>query len=496
MFSYVISIIREKLPHQEIQGNAGMYLGVYEVIRNLIESGELENKLLMPPSRVLAERLGLSRSTLVKAYSLLIQNQYLESRQGSGTRVSWQPPPGKIKEDKQLRYPELSSFGKSFLENAGINHTEPSPMLGFTPGLPPVDVFPIGRWQKLTNEYWRTIQSSDLSYSISSGLDSLKRSLCKYLRLSRRIHCEPDQIVVVSGSLQSLFLLGSVLIEKGDKVVLENPTFPNVAKIFKSLRADILPVEADAHGMNLQKLNQHTGNGVKLIHCTPSSHYPLGGKMSLENRLSLISWAKENASFIIENDYEHEINNWQNQTESIFSLDSSSRTVFLGTFNRILHPSIRLGYMVLPPALIPAVKALQMQSHRFVPQSLQVVMTGFIEQNYIFQHVRKVVEVAAERRSVFDEIFSKAVKSKGFSIRPHAHAGFHLILDIPEEIKDDRELVADLHQKSIATHSLSQCYFNSESPQGLIIGFSCLGKGIMQQTIQRMASVLNAFPRG
>jgi len=490
MFSFAIELIQEKLSQRQSAGKGGLYIDLYESIRSLIENSMLPEGYLLPPSRILAERLGYSRSTIVKTYALLVQNQFIDSRQGSGNRVSGRQIEEVNDTSSSKQFPPISASGKSFLENSGSLLPSSTNALAFTPGLPPVDIFPIGQWQKLTNDYWRTIRSADLNYSISSGIDALKQSLCNYLRLSRRIVCSPEQIVVVSGSLQSLFLLGSVVVEKGDSVVLENPTFPNVASIFRSLQAKILPVEGNGNGMDVDSLEAYSGRGVKIIHCTPSNHYPIGGKMSLENRLKLIRWADDNAAFIIENDYEHEINNWQDHTDSIFSLDKSQRTVFLGTFNRILHPSIRLGYMVLPPALIPAVKALQMHSHRFVPQSLQVVMAGFIDRNYIFRHVRNVVEEAVERRKLFVENFQKQFNASDFVIKPASSAGFHLIVDVPSDGITDNQMVDSLSQRNIATHSLSRCYISGVPRQGLIIGYSCVGKTFMLQNIQRMAGAL------
>jgi GntR family transcriptional regulator/MocR family aminotransferase len=212
--------------------------------------------------------------------------------------------------------------------------------------------------------------------------------------------------------------------------------------------------------------------------------------MSLEKRLKLIRWAEENSAFIIENDYEHEINNWQNHSDSIFSLDTSNRTVFLGTFNRILHPSIRLGYMILPPKLIPAVKALQMHSHRFVPQSLQVVMTHFIDRNLIYRHVRRVIEEAVIRKQHFTDNFRKHFAEGNYAIGSGDSGGFHLLIDVPKSISSDAMLVESLEKKGIASHSLSQCYLDGEPRNGLIIGYSCVGKVIMSQHIQRMAGIL------
>jgi GntR family transcriptional regulator/MocR family aminotransferase len=293
--------------------------------------------------------------------------------------------------------------------------------------------------------------------------------------------------MIVSGSLQSLYLIGNVLIDKEDVVYLENPTFPNVISIFKSLRANVIPVEMDAEGLLVEKMEEIPGKKPKLVHVTPSNQYPLGGKMSLDRRNQLLDWANRNEALIIENDYEHEINNWQDPIASIFSLDRQQRTIYLGTFNRTLHPSIRLGYMILPPILLPAVKALQMHSHRFVPQSIQAVMTDFIRQNLIYKHLRNVVEEAADRKQLFLSLFEKHF-DESILIRMVDNSSFHLVAELNENT-DDQQLVSALEAKGIVTHALSKCYIGPDKKRGLILGYSCINRGFMAQFVARMAGV-------
>ncbi len=482
----------------------GIYLALYEAIKEAIDTGALPEHTAMPPTRLLMTVIGLSRSTVVKAYNLLAENQLLVAKQGSGFAVATLPKlPLKIEVDP-VTYPAISDLGQSFLHNIHLLNDTSAEGIAFTPGLPPLDVFPIGQWQKLSNMYWRNIRSADLNYSISSGIDSLKKCIANYLLLSRGITCDPGQIMIVSGSLQSLFLIGSVLINKGDMVCMENPTFPNVISIFKSLQADVVPIEVDNEGLIIDQINSDEHKAVKLIHTTPSNQYPLGGKMSKERRLKLLAWAHAHNAMIIENDYEHEINNWHDQVPSIYSLDAEQRTIYLGTFNRILHPSIRLGYMIVPPHLLPAVKALQMHSHRFVPQSIQVVMTDFMSQNLIYKHIRMAIEEAKERRALFLSLFQKHFDDQ-IQIRPVLTSSFHLVAELPAD-RHDEKLVAALDAKGIATHALSKCYFDHDDqyphdyleekltepqpkPQGLILGYSCINQAFMTPTVQKMAGV-------
>lgn len=466
---------------------AGSFL-LYTVIRQLIEQGQIPFEVKLPPTRFLSEGLGIARSTVVKAYDLLVENRYITASQGSGYQVIYERREILKPTETPAGFPDISDVGKSFLNNIHLLSNSGIDAVAFTPGLPPLDVFPIGQWQKLTNLYWRTIKASELNYSISSGVQSLKQSIADYLLLTRGIKCDLDQVIIVSGSLQSLYLIGNVLINKGDKVVLENPTFPNVISIFSSLQADIIPIATDEEGMQVDALNNPDALDAHIVHTTPSNQYPLGGKMSLARRMALIQWAQTHNKLIIENDYEHEINNSENSIPSIFSLDTSQRTIYLGTFNRILHPSIRLGYMLAPPYLLPTIKALQMHSHRFVPQSIQVVMQAFINQNHLFKHIRSAIAEAALRKKLFINYFEKYIDSE-VELMNNATPSFHLIA-LTKGNESDVQLVKHLESAGISTHALSKCYIGEPIKQGLILGYSSVSKTFMQQSIQKMGQLV------
>ena len=489
MYTAIVKLIEAGMP-PEGKGQRGVYMRLYEAIKNAIERGDLPHKTVMPPTREVAARIGLSRSTIVKAYSLLTENQLLHSKNGASYTVVWpvaQPAAQKV---ELASYPAISEVGHSFLDNIGLLNKNTIEGVAFAPGLPPLDIFPIGQWQKLTNTYWRNIRSSDLNYSAASGSEALKREIANFLLLKRHIKCHPDQVIIVAGSLQSLYLIGNVLIDKGDVVCMENPTFPNVISIFHSLRADIKTIETDNEGMNVNVLKATEVDNVKLVHVTPSNQYPLGGKMSLQRRLNLLAWAETKNALIIENDYEHEINNWTDPIESIYSLDTQQRTIYLGTFNRIMHPSIRLGYMVLPAYLVPVVRALQMHSHRFVPLSLQAVMTDFMQQNQLYKHIRKVIEEAAERKLQFVAQFQKQLDDS-IQIRPTTTPSFHLVAQLAPDVDDER-LVTELEKAGILTHPLSKCFVGLPAKKGLILGYSAVNRAFMSQFISRMALVYNA----
>lgn len=421
---------------------------------------------------------------------MLAENKILFAKQGSGFVVSPVKKTETLAQVQTLVYPQISQVGESYLQNIHILNNSNVEGVAFTPGLPPIDIFPIGQWQKLSNLYWRNIKTSDLNYSISSGIDSLKEKIANYLLLTRKIKCNPVQVIIVAGSLQSLYLIGNVLIDKGDRVYLEKLTFPNVISIFKSLRAQVIPLETDNSGLIIKGIGESKSK-TKLIHVTPSNQYPTGVKMSLQRRLELLEWANENNAMIIENDYEHEINNWKDHVDSIFSLDRHNRTIYLGTFNRILHPSIRLGYMIVPPYLLPVIKALQMHSHRFVPQSVQAVMTDFIGNNLIYKHLNKVIQEANDRRKLFFSQFNSHFNGM-LQINETNNPSFHLVAELPKKV-NDLAIVEAMEAKGIIVHPLSKCYVENPEKNGLIMGYSCVNRGFMAQAMGRMVTVYKSM---
>ncbi|NJN50212.1 MAG: PLP-dependent aminotransferase family protein [Polaribacter sp.] len=325
-------------------------------------------------------------------------------------------------------------------------------------------MFPINQWKNLLNSYWRHVKVSTLSYSRSTGINPLRKEIAQYLKVSRGIKCDYRQIMVVSGSLQSLYLIASVLLNKDDEVILENPTFPNMHSIFKSIRAKLIPINLDKNGIDIQAIKKIQSKKVKLIAVTPTNQYPTSIKMSIDRRVEILQWASNNNSIIIENDFENEIGNYLEKLPTIFSIDNEDRTIYMGTFNRLLHPSIRLGYMILPNYLIDAVEALQEHSHRFVAPSIQLVMSEFIKRNYLYQHLKNIITAAQERRKIFIDEFSKSktmyIDSKQFNSL-HVVAKFKNVTNSKEE----KEIISKLKDINISVLSLSKCYIQEPKQQ-------------------------------
>jgi GntR family transcriptional regulator/MocR family aminotransferase len=482
--------VEKKLKQKSKKNSQGLYQRIFNLFKESILNNDLPEGSVLPSTRAIAAELDVSRSTIIKAYELLIFEGYIESMVGSGHKVKAIIADTHISKQLNLDnccYPDLSENGKSFQKTVSIMNSTDDVSIAFRPGLPPLDVFPVNQWKNLTNLYWRNIKTSALSYSASSGTEQLKKSLANYLNFSRNIKCEPRQIIIVAGSLQSLYLIGNVLLNPGDGVVIENPTFPNVQSIFKGLRANIQAVSIDQEGLKVSEMKEIDNSITKLIHTVPSCHYPTGVKMTLMRRLELLKWASEHKSIIIENDYEHEVNNYHDFIPSLFSLDTEQRTVFLGTFNRLLHPSVRVGYMVVPLYLLNPIEALLKHSHRFVPSSIQVVLSQFIEKNYLYNHVKNVIEIAEERKKIFYETFENYFGNT-LLLNSNTTRSLHTLTELPAGFKDT-ELTTIFAKNNIITHAYSKCFVDQDIKQGLIMGFTPVKTPIIKQKIVQMEKI-------
>jgi GntR family transcriptional regulator/MocR family aminotransferase len=493
-FKFALKKIEESYHHDGIQRNGPKYVILYKAIKKTILSAELPHNWLLPSTRKLANYLHISRTTVLKAYDLLQLEKLIESKIGSGFRVKYNVSQTiaheniKSNSEELVNYPKISEKGMAFTDNIALVNSLSRNHLAFRPGLPPVDVFPVNRWKNLLNTYWRYIKSSNLSYSSATGLDQFKNSIANYLNVSRNIKCNPEQIVIVSGSLQSLYLIATTLIDKGDTVILENPVFPNVHSVFKSSQANIIPCPLDHQGLAIHKVEK-LKTVPKIIHVTPSNHYPLGTKMSLERRQEILEWASQHKTLIIENDYEHEISNLNMAIPTIYSLDTEDRTIYMGTFNRLLHPSIRLGYMIVPKYLVKTVKALQEHSHRFVSPSIQVVMNQFIERNYLYQHIKTAIDTAKERYALFYSEFVQI--SKNMTLLDHKATSFHVVAVFNTSGSETLEskTIDILSNLNVTVHALSRCYITDQKRYGLIFGYAAVQPSRLKKKIQSMKGV-------
>lgn len=451
------------------------YNRLYLALKRIIISNLIPINSQLPPSRILAEDLQISRSTVIKAIDLLVFERFVSSKKGAGYYVNYQSDVTKNSETPiatTLKYPKISKRAKLFEKHSYINTDNFSKKsIAFRPGLPPLDIFPIDKWKQLSNLHWRKATPTSLSYAPSEGIESLRTSIMNYVRIYRNIQCNHNQIIITSGSLHSLYLLGNALINKGNEIIMENPTFPRAYNLFKSLKATIIPCNIDSEGIQIDTIKKQK---PKLIYTTPSNQYPLGIKMSNERRLELINWANKHNSLIIEDDYDHEFSNWTHPLPPLFSLNNENRVIYLGTFNKLLHPSLRIGYMIVPSYLVNPIKAIYEQSSRFVPIHTQETLNSFIANDYLNKHIRNVISVSSNRK----KNFIKQTKEV-FTINNNFN-GLHLIGNLKNKYNDIK-VHKELLKHNVVTYPLSNYYITQQKQNGLVMGYSSVNNKVMEE---------------
>ncbi|HVA89803.1 MAG TPA: PLP-dependent aminotransferase family protein, partial [Chloroflexota bacterium] len=342
---------------------------LYARVRLAILEGRLAAGSRLPSTRALSASLRLSRNTVATAYDQLLAEGYITARTGSGTYVCDTPPEellhigdrvagGPVATPSPI-VPPLSRWAHRAL--AGRVHESPyrsgSPLpYDFRDGRPAVDHFPTDLWRRLITRRLRSPDLAQFGYGPSTGYPPLRELVTEYLRRARAVRCEPEQVLIVNGSQQALDLLARVCLDLDDPVVVEDPGYLGARRAFAAQGARLLPAPVDSSGLVVDELDRATQGLVpRLIYVTPSHQYPTGAVMSLPRRLALLRWARAHGSLVLEDDYDSEFRYSGRPVEALQGLDHGDIVVYIGTFSKVLFPSLRMGYLVLPPSLVEAV---------------------------------------------------------------------------------------------------------------------------------------------
>ncbi len=213
-----------------------------------------------------------------------------------------------------------------------------------------IETFPFETWRRILTRRARKAPVFELDYGPAAGSLALREAICSHLRRSRAVACEPADVIVVNGSQQGLDLVARVLLERGDRVAIENPSYQGTREILIAAGARLLPVPVDRDGLNPAKLP----SDARICFVTPSHQFPTGAILPLARRLALLEWAKRKNAVIVEDDYDGEFRYEGQPLESLQGLDAEGRIIYVGTFSRTVFPALRVGYLIVPKSLTAA----------------------------------------------------------------------------------------------------------------------------------------------
>jgi GntR family transcriptional regulator/MocR family aminotransferase len=474
------------------------YQRLAEAIRTGILEGRFRAGDRLPPTRQLATSLSLARNTILEAYEQLLAEGYLVARHGSGTFVAPDLPdrafePAVAPSIEAPAMPAdtvaLSSFGRRVVTGevqASMQRDEGRMEFEFRYGTPSLEEFPVDAWRTLTKRVLDYPPKELMGYGPTEGLPRLREALARYLQRSRGVRCSPDQVIVVNGSQQALDLAARVLVEPGDRVVIEEPCYPGARAVFATNGAELAPVRCDNEGIVVRDLPA----SARAAYVTPSHQFPSGAVMSAARRLELLAWAGRTGAVIIEDDYDSEFRYEGRPLAALQGLDEGDRVIYTGTLSKVLLPALRLGYMVTPAALQPAVTGAKWLTDRHVALLYQAVLALFIEEGQFERHLRRMRKVYERRRAALLEAFETHLGSR--AVITGTESGMHVLVRI-EDIIDAPAFIREARERGVGIYSASS-YYTMEPPAGacFLMGYSSVTEEGIFEGIRRLAEVARA----
>ncbi len=475
-------------------GEAPLHHQVYVGFRDAILRGELGPGQQVPSSRTLAAELEISRFPVLDAYAQLHVEGYVQSRKGAGTFVSKSlirlAGNGGLAGNDAEFIEELEGTRRKSRRSLKFPRFEDAPWRNgwgaFSVHQPALEQFPFESWSKLVARHSRSPRLHAIRPIDPLGLMPLRTAICSYLRTARAVRCDPEQIMVVSGSQQALDITIRVLLDPGDRAWIEDPCYPLVRSVLMGSGCRVVPVPVDEEGLNVAAGVRRSRN-ARAAFVTPSHHYPLGKTMSISRRLQLLDWARKASAWIIEDDYDSEFRFEGMPIPSLQGLDSARRVIYIGTFSKVLFPSVRVGYLVVPPDLVDTFRSVRIATDIFPPYLVQEVLTDFLTSGQFARHIRRM-------RTLYKSRYFALVDSLraefGDSLEIHgAEAGMHLSVILPDSYSD-RAVAARAAAENLWLWPISHCWSGNQLRQGLILGFGNTDSEKMLPAVQHLRRIL------
>ncbi|MBF8755445.1 PLP-dependent aminotransferase family protein [Pseudomonas guariconensis] len=473
-----------------------LYRQLYLQLRKQILSGRLPGGTRLPSTRTLCKELSLSRITLLNAFDLLTAEGFLASRTGAGTYVGneWQ---GRVAQaDLPTKPPRLSSLSQAVhsLRSehfSGISYSawDPQRPVSLLPSHPAYDAFPMPVWKRLMNRHLRKPDKAQLAYGELKGLQRLREAIVEYVFDARGIECSVEQVVITSGAQQAFNLLGMLLLNPGDRVWMEDPGHIAARIAFQALGCQLVPLRIDEQGLDVQQGIRECPE-ARLAFTTPSRQHPLGTTMSYPRRQELIDWAACSQGWIVEDDCDSEFRYVGRSLPALHAMDPWQRVIYVGTFSKVLYPSLRLGYVILPEALVEPFCAIRAVMDRSPSTLHQATTADFMLDGHFLGHIRHMRALYQERQASLVETLQRQLG--GFLSVAPVEAGLHLIGWLPQGVDDDA-LARGLGNHQVYTYALNDYCLQRYLPPGLLLGFAATPAEQAAQRVRELSQALDAL---
>jgi GntR family transcriptional regulator / MocR family aminotransferase len=343
-------------------------------------------------------------------------------------------------------------------------------------------------WSKLAAHAWHGAEPNLLAYGNAQGYRPLRETIASYLRAVRGMHCEAEQVLIMTGTRQTISLVSKIVLDPGGIACVEDPGYPGVQWALTDAGARLVPIAVDQDGLQVEELKER-GQGARLVYVTPSHQYPLGVTMSLGRRLALLEWAARTGAWILEDDYDSEYRYEGRPLAALQGLDQVGCVMYMGTFSKVLYPALRLSYLVVPPALGETAASGRAAIDRQAPVIDQVILTAFFNEGHFARHIRRMKGIYQERQGTLVEAARHKLAGM-LDIEPAA-TGLHVMGWLAPGV-DDQRVWELARARGVEVPPLSFHALRPLSSGGLLLGYACVNPDAIRAGIEQLAEALEA----
>jgi GntR family transcriptional regulator/MocR family aminotransferase len=467
--------------HVSLLGRADLAGEIYRQLRAAIIEGRLRAGDPLPPTRELARRLSVSRGTVAVAYDRLSGEGYVTTRIGAGTFVSdgaaRRAPAAAAAEGVLRARPIWAGIPVSAVFAAPARYD-------FRTGLPDASRFPFPTWRRLMALELRASAVGRGEYGDPAGHPALRSAIARHLGVSRGVVTTPERVTVTNGTQQAFDLIARVLLAPGDRVAVEDPGYAPARRLFQSLGLEVIGVPVDDHGLVVDALPAQ----ARLVYVTPSHQYPLGSAMSLPRRMALLDWANRHDAAIIEDDYDSEFRYGGRPIEPLCTLDVDGRVLFVGSFSKVMLPTLRVGFVIAPPALCGALRTAKYVADWHTTLPTQAALARFIDEGHLARHIHKMRVVYQQRHNRITEALRGPLSAHLAAIA--SAAGLHVSATARTVSAEEMNAVAQRALAAgVAVQPLSTFRITQPFRAGLALGYGAIETDDIDEGLLRLARV-------
>jgi GntR family transcriptional regulator / MocR family aminotransferase len=469
--------------HISLVGRKDLGGEIYRQLRRAILEGQLRPGDPLPPSRELARRLSVSRSTVTGAYDRLAGEGFVTARVGAATIVSEHLAPARSRsKNRRIGDTLRARPGWDAIWIPLMVLAQP-PRFDFRSGLPDAALFPHDAWRRLMARQLRSEAKGTIVYDMPAGNRRLREAIARHIGISRGIETSADDVIVTNGMQQALDVVARVLFSPGDHIAVEDPGYIIARWAFAALGLRVRGVAVDRNGLEVDAIPKQ----ARAVYVTPSHQYPLGVSMTLARRLALLAWAERHNAAIIEDDYDSEFRFGGRPIEPLRMLDTTGRVIYIGSFSKTLLPTLRLGFIVAPPSLREAVHKAKLVTDWHTSTTIQAALAQFIDDGGFARHIRKVREVyRARHRMIVDALsgdFADHLKVVPSTV------GLHIAALARRATADQiGAIVRRASDAGVAVQELSKFGVDSPGPPGLLLGYGAIPTARIEDGLRRLRS--------